>query len=305
MIVLGSKHKFSAKERLVLKKRFSFYLIRYSNLEKTKVLNRLKTALNAQKPKLIVLNTSAKIGDEIIKFLTKLQFERSDIKIISIENFMEKYLHKCFIPKEHNDINFLENIKPLSKMSYFVKRLTDIVFASILLVLSFPIIVYSIFKIPRQSKGSAFYTQTRLGKNGKEFTCYKFRSMHKNNQSHYTQENDERVFAYGNFMRKMRIDELPQLINVLKGDMHLIGPRAEWNVLTNEYEKQIPYYQERHLISPGITGLAQVLYTYGSNTQDAHQKLMYDLYYIKHWSILLDLKIIFKTISVVLLKKGL
>ena len=105
-------------------------------------------------------------------------------------------------------------------------------------------------------------------------------------------------------MRKTRIDELPQLLNVLKSEMHFIGPRAEWNILVESYEKEIPYYNERHIIRPGITGWAQVNYPYGSNIEDTKQKLMYDLYYIKHWSIWLELKVVWKTILVVLGKKG-
>jgi lipopolysaccharide/colanic/teichoic acid biosynthesis glycosyltransferase len=122
--------------------------------------------------------------------------------------------------------------------------------------------------------------------------------------NYYTQENDPRIFPYGDTMRKSRIDELPQILNIIKGEMHLIGPRAEWNELVEDYEQQIPFYKERHLVAPGITGWAQVNYPYGSNIEDTRQKLMYDLYYIKHWSIWLDLKIVWKTVMVVAGKKG-
>ena len=121
----------------------------------------------------------------------------------------------------------------------------------------------------------------------------------------YTQKNDSRVFEFGKFMRKTRMDELPQCINVLRGDMHLIGPRAEWDILVRNYEKAIPYYNERHLVRPGITGWAQVNYPYGENIEDAKQKLMYDLYYIKYWSLWLEIKTILMTIAVMIRKKGL
>ena len=117
-------------------------------------------------------------------------------------------------------------------------------------------------------------------------------------------KNDERKFPFGEFMRKTRFDEVPQFINILKGQMSLIGPRAEWNRLVQEYEKQIPYYNHRHIIKPGITGWAQVMFVEGRSKEDTRQKLMYDLYYIKYWSLSLELKIIFKTIMVVLGKKG-
>jgi lipopolysaccharide/colanic/teichoic acid biosynthesis glycosyltransferase len=106
-------------------------------------------------------------------------------------------------------------------------------------------------------------------------------------------------------MRKSRLDEIPQVWNIIKGEMHLIGPRTEWDILVAQYESQIPYYNERHLVRPGITGWAQVMYPYGANVEDARQKLMYDLYYIKHWSLMLELKIVWMTIMTVLGRKGL
>ncbi|WXG60768.1 sugar transferase [Campylobacter concisus] len=120
----------------------------------------------------------------------------------------------------------------------------------------------------------------------------------------FPSKNDERVFEICEFMRKTRIDEVPQCINVLRGQMHLIGPRPERRYWINFFEKEIPYYNERHIVRPGITGWAQVNYPYGANTHDAKQKLMYDLYYIKHWSLWLEIKTMFKTFEIILGKKG-
>ena len=117
-------------------------------------------------------------------------------------------------------------------------------------------------------------------------------------------KNDNRVFSFGETMRKTRIDELPQIFNILKGDISLIGPRAEWNKLVQEYEEEIPYYNQRHVVRPGITGWAQVMFVEGRSKDDTRQKLMYDLYYIKHWDLWLEIKIIFKTIMVIIGKKG-
>jgi lipopolysaccharide/colanic/teichoic acid biosynthesis glycosyltransferase len=129
--------------------------------------------------------------------------------------------------------------------------------------------------------------------------------MHINSKFNpYTEENDSRIFPFGHTMRKMRIDELPQLLNVIKGEMHLVGPRAEWDILVKDYEKVIPNYHNRHLVAPGITGLAQVSYPYGRNIEDAKMKLKYDIEYIQDWSILKEIKVIFQTIEVVLGKKG-
>ena len=120
----------------------------------------------------------------------------------------------------------------------------------------------------------------------------------------WASKNDSRITGWGKIMRATRIDELPQLWNVLKGEMSFVGPRPEREYFIQQLEKEIPYYNERHLVRPGITGWAQVMYPYGANTEDAKQKLMYDLYYIKHWSIVLEIKVVWKTILVVLGKKG-
>jgi lipopolysaccharide/colanic/teichoic acid biosynthesis glycosyltransferase len=124
------------------------------------------------------------------------------------------------------------------------------------------------------------------------------------NGNKYTQENDARITRVGKILRKMRLDELAQLFNVMKGEMSLIGPRAEWTKCVEDYENIIPYYHLRHLVKPGITGWAQVFYSYGSSVQDAHEKLQYDLYYIKNYSLFLDIAIVFKTLRVVVFGKG-
>ena len=165
--------------------------------------------------------------------------------------------------------------------------------------------VYSAWKIKKESPGNILFKQKRIGIRGKKFSCYKFRSMHEDSHfDPYTRKNDERIFPWGSTMRRMRIDELPQLFNVLRGDMHLIGPRAEWHILVDEYEKELPYYSERHLVRPGITGWAQVNYPYGKNIEDTRQKLMYDLYYIKYWNIWLEIKTALLTVKVVFKKMG-
>jgi lipopolysaccharide/colanic/teichoic acid biosynthesis glycosyltransferase len=162
-------------------------------------------------------------------------------------------------------------------------------------------------KIKEQSPGSIYFRQQRVGLNNKEFSCVKFRSMHEHNSNddiRTATKEDNRIFSWGDTMRKTRVDEIPQVFNILKGELHLIGPRAEWNKLTQEYEKQIPYYNQRHIVTPGITGWAQVMFIEGRDKDDTRQKLMYDLYYIKHWSLLLELKVIYKTVLVILGKRG-
>ena len=188
---------------------------------------------------------------------------------------------------------------------YLQKRTIDYIVGSILFLITMPVMLYTFFRIKKESPGPIFFKQTRIGLNGKNFTCYKFRSMHLNSKFNpYTQENDSRIFPFGNTMRQMRIDELPQLFNVLKGEMHLIGPRAEWDILVKDYETIIPNYHDRHLVAPGITGLAQVQYPYGRNIKDAKNKLKYDRLYIGSWSLLLELKVVWRTVKVILGKRG-
>ncbi|OCL92398.1 sugar transferase [Arcobacter porcinus] len=307
MIVLGRKYKFTEFEKASLNKKFKQQLIlRYTNKDPMEVLEELKTLIKSD-VKLIVLNTKAKVPDELISFLTSLQFEKN-IKLITIEQFMEKYLHKCYIPEDHTDLNYLQNIKPFNIFEYSIKRVMDILGVLLLYIISFPIMIYSRRRIKQESPGTSMFKQLRVGLNNKEFKCIKYRSMRLDAEASGAQfacEDDPRIFPWGDIMRKTRIDELPQMLNVLKGEMHMIGPRPERKVWIDKFEKEIPYYNERHLVRPGITGWAQVMYPYGAGVEDAKQKLMYDLYYIKHYSLWLDIKIIWKTILVVLGKKGL
>ncbi len=157
------------------------------------------------------------------------------------------------------------------------------------------------------NKGKLFYTQERVGLNGENFNIYKFRTMIKNAESNgaeFSKPNDSRVTTFGKFLRKTRIDEIPQFINILKGDMAVIGPRPERPIFVKEIAEMMPFYETRHVIKPGLTGWAQVNYSYGNSFEDSLIKLQYDLYYIKHRSVFLDLNITIKTISTVLFYRG-
>jgi lipopolysaccharide/colanic/teichoic acid biosynthesis glycosyltransferase len=207
--------------------------------------------------------------------------------------------------KSIDSIETKKNYQTYTKFRYIQKRIIDLVIGTTLFLCAIPVIFYTVYRIKKESPGPIFFKQARIGLNGKTFTCYKFRSMHINSKFNpYTQENDSRIFPFGNTMRQMRIDELPQLLNIIKGEMHLIGPRAEWDILVRDYEKIIPNYHDRHLVAPGITGLAQVQYPYGRNIQDAKNKLKYDRIYIGSWSLGLELKVVWKTIEVILGKRG-
>jgi len=310
MLILGRKYKFTQLELEGLNKKFSSVIgIKYTDKSQEEVLAEIENVAKQNDFDMLVLNTKAKVGNSIIKYLTNLQFKKrnKEIRIISIENFVEEFLQKCYIPDDHTDLNFLEGIKPFNPIEYAIKRVIDYTGIFILLFITWPILIYARKRIKKESPGTSMFKQLRVGKNNQEFKCVKFRSMYLGAEAsgaQFASKNDPRVFQWGDTMRKTRIDELPQMLNVLRGDMHFIGPRPERKVWTDKFEQQIPYYSERHLVKPGITGWAQVMYPYGANAEDAKQKLMYDLYYIKHWSILLELKVICKTIFVVVGKKG-
>ena len=309
MLVLGKKYDFTELELKKLSNKFEeISIVEYTNKNSREVRLEIESLLKKRSYKFLVINTSKNVDAKMIKFLTVLQFRfyKKRLKIITIEKFLEKFLQKCYIPDDNNDLKFLTDIKPYNGFEFFIKRIIDYTGASILFLVHFFIKFFINHKISTESPGSLYFTQSRVGLNTKTFQCYKFRTMHENSHHNpYTSENDDRVFKFGNFMRKTRIDEIPQYKNILKGDMHLIGPRAEWDILVKNYEKEIPYYNERHLVRPGITGWAQVNYPYGVNVNDAKQKLMYDLYYIKHWSPWLEIKTIFRTFAIMFGKKGL
>jgi exopolysaccharide biosynthesis polyprenyl glycosylphosphotransferase len=188
------------------------------------------------------------------------------------------------------------------------KRAVDLVAASIGLILGAPLMAAIAMAVRATSPGPALYMQRRVGQHGRVFTVHKFRSMHLNAEANtgavWASQNDNRVTPIGRFLRRSRLDELPQLWNVLVGDMSLVGPRPERPEFVQQLTEQIPFYGQRHVIRPGLTGWAQVRYTYGSSVEDAMEKLQYDLFYIKNLSLSLDLFIIFSTIKTVILRRG-
>ena len=202
----------------------------------------------------------------------------------------------------------LNNISKAECIIYkSIKRAADIIFSILILFITSPIWLLSTFIIPLESKGPVIFKQKRLGLHSKEFILYKFRSMREENNTYkYTTENDSRITKFGNFMRKTRIDEIPQLINILKGDMSLIGPRPERPEYAIELQKQIPFYNQRLIVRPGITGWDQVSGEYHSpSTEDTYKKLQNDLYYIKNISLSLDFSIAMKTIATMFMREGL
>jgi sugar transferase (PEP-CTERM system associated) len=189
-----------------------------------------------------------------------------------------------------------------------VKRVFDIFCALLLIIVSAPVMLLTALLIKLESPGSALYRQERVGQNGRSFSIAKFRSMRsdaeKDGRPVWAAANDNRVTRVGNIIRKLRIDELPQLFNVLRGDMSLVGPRPERPFFVDQLTQEIPFYALRHSVKPGVTGWAQVRYPYGATVEDSLQKLQYDLYYVKNHTLFLDLVVLMETVGVVLTGKG-
>ncbi len=224
-------------------------------------------------------------------------------------NYLDRRLHFVEVELLHGD--YLLDSKlfqlALGKHRLWQKRALDLCMATVLLLLTFPIWLLTAIAIKLESPGPIFFKQKRTGLFNREFNIIKFRSMRQDAEkdgARWASVNDSRITKVGNFIRKTRIDELPQLWNVFKGDMSMIGPRPEREVFIQDLEKHIPFYRFRHMVKPGITGLAQVKYTYGASIEDAMYKHRHDIYYIKHQSWWMDTKILLRTIQIVVTGQG-
>lgn len=194
-----------------------------------------------------------------------------------------------------------------NKLYQFFRRFFDILFSCFGLIIGILLLPFILFGNLIANRGPLFYTQERVGKNGHPFNIIKLRTMivdAEKNGAQWAQKNDVRITAFGNLLRRSRIDEIPQVFNVLKGEMSIIGPRPERPYFVNELSQIIPFYETRHIIKPGLTGWAQIQTRYGASIEDSLIKLQYDLFYIKHRSIFLDINIIVKTVSTVLYYRG-
>ena len=240
---------------------------------------------------------------------TILRLKLKGIQVFDFISFYEKIEEKVPVLSINNDyILFGSGYDILhATLDQRIKRLFDLVLAFIVGLVTSPIMIIAAVIVKLESKGPVFFKQSRIGLGNEAFQIYKFRSMRvhdENAHSRYAQDKDNRITRFGNFMRKTRIDELPQLWNVIKGDMSFIGPRAEWAKLCKEYEEKIPFYDIRHSVKPGLTGWAQVRYPYGMGVEDALEKLRYDLYYIKHQNLAFDIMILFQTVKIVIFGRG-
>ena len=226
--------------------------------------------------------------------------------------------HLASVYEEYTGKIAVENLRPSwlifsegfrkTRLLNTAKRVLDIIFSAAGLVLGAPIVLLVAIAVKCTSRGPVFYHQRRVGRHGREFTAHKIRTMREDAESAtgpvWSTENDTRVTPIGGFLRRTRLDEMPQLWNVLIGDMSFVGPRPERPEFVRQLTERIPFYGQRHVLKPGLTGWAQVRYTYGASVEDAIEKLQYDLYYIKNLSIALDFVIVLETIKTVLTRRG-
>lgn len=262
------------------------------NLEKEK-FDAIRKMIAQNNIEIIIVDNKTKKDSLAIKFIYNLLL--SGIKIIDLSDFYESIFYKVPI-EDIEESRLIEQITINRHLYDSIKRFIDVILSLILIIVFLPIIIL-IFIINKTTPSKpAICRQKRIGKNDKPFILQKFRSMKEcGNGPLWTEKNDNRITAFGKFIRYTHLDELPQLFNILKGDISFIGPRPENNELVEMY-KQLPYYDIRHLIKPGLTGWAQINYKPSASIEEAKEKLQYDIYYIKNQSLFLDLLILIKTI---------
>lgn len=266
----------------------------------TTSITHLQPMLKKEKIDLVVLASDFYKNNQLVQqFFSILP---PNLNYINFIDFYESLTQKAFID-EIDEIWFLENIfRKEGKINTILKRGFDIMFSFLgifITIILFPVIAL-IIKL--DSRGPVFYAQQRIGKNGRIFTLFKFRTMivgAEKNGPQWTTENDSRITKFGKYLRASHLDEFPQFYNILKGDISFVGPRPERPEFATILQKQIPYYEIRHLVKPGLTGLAQIKYHYAASTHESKEKLRYELYYIKNQSFIFDIAILLKTVQII------
>lgn len=278
---------------------------KFDNMPILRNLNELKTTLEKQQTDTIVLPMELDHNYEIVSYLYSNLFKK--FRFIDLVSFYELIVRRIPV-SVINETWFLQNLKEAEKKLYSAaKTVFDYILALILFFLLAAIYIPILIAIKFDDAGPVFYSQKRVGKNGKEFKVYKFRTMRvdaEKDGAQFAKDGDSRITGVGKFLRQTRLDELPQIINVLKGEMSFIGPRPERPEFVEELKKAMPYYDVRHIIRPGLTGWAQINYYYAATIEENLKKLQYDLFYLKNRSLILDGIILLKTLNIVLKFRG-
>ena len=260
-----------------------------------------------EKPSGVIVATRTILPDAVIDLLMNARMHGT--RVYDLTDFYERFYFK--LPVYHVKQGWFALSRGFvlvnNPFRIRMKKLFDLFFSGLILLLTAPIMLVAAILVRLESPGPVIYRQVRTGLNGRDFVVYKFRSMRDDAEkegARWASKGDARVTTVGRFLRSTRIDELPQILNVFRGDMSFIGPRPERPEFNRDLSKQIPFYDLRHLVKPGITGWAQVMYPYGASVEDSREKLQYDLYYIKNYSSFLDFFILLKTLRVVLFGLG-
>lgn len=251
----------------------------------------------------IVIDSSADLPTDAV-----LRLLQAGIRVTDVSALYERITGRLAVERLEDPYLFLSETSHSSRTALLAKRVLDLVASGTLLILAAPLMLVTAIAIKLESPGDVFYSQERTGLNGKPFKITKFRSMRADAEKAsgpvWAQKNDARITRIGKWLRKLRIDEIPQLWAVIRGDMSLVGPRPERPFFVEELAKAIPNYNQRHLVKPGVTGWAQINHSYGNTDDDAFIKLQYDLYYVLNRSVALDVAVILRTVKVVVLQKG-
>lgn len=266
----------------------------------------LMDAVSRGKADKIIVSLSEKRG--VLPLHDMLKCKLKGVEVLDAPTFYEQVTGKlCIENITPSWLIFSDGFKK-SRILSFYKRALDILLSLVGLVVSAPLFPFLALAVKLDSHGPVFFRQSRVGEGEKPFELYKIRTMSNDAEEKtgavWAAQNDPRVTRTGKFMRKTRLDELPQLFNILRGDMSIVGPRPERPEFVEKLKEQIPYYSERHSVKPGLTGWAQVRYPYGASVEEAAEKLRFDLYYIKNMSMFLDTLIILETVKVVLFGRG-
>ncbi len=309
ILVIGSGLAMAAFKEACTKNGAEGYRMCYFNWPSSSsedAVKRLGSLVLENKIKTIVIATDNHRDHLPVDLL--LHFRVQGLEVVEAVSFYEQVFGKIWVESiKPSDLIFSPGFNRETVISWG-KRTLDLLAACFGLIVSMPVFFLLPILIKLDSKGSVFYRQERVGEQGRPFMVFKFRSMRQDAEvktgAVWASENDPRITKLGRIMRKLRLDELPQLINILKGEMSFVGPRPERAVFIEALEKKIPFYNLRHTVKPGLTGLAQVRYRYGASEEDALEKHQYDLYYVKHLSLLFDVSIILSTIRVVLRGAG-
>ena len=266
----------------------------------------LKQAIKTNNVDIVIIAIKRRMEEELLTNMVESIPE--NVKVYKMAEFYEKITGKYFIDRMSINWLFYDYMQKRSALYDFCKRAYDIIAALIILTITSPILLYIGIRVKLTDGGPAIYTQTRIGRNGEPFKMYKLRTMYLNDyvpkagkiEHAESQDEDNRVIPFCKFVRKARFDEIPQMINILKGEMSIVGPRTEWEDLVNIYSKEIPYYKCRQWVKTGWTGWAQINQGHCVLADDIAEKLQYDMYYLKHKNLLWEIGILIKAVFLAL-----